>query len=140
MSRLHMSLQIGSLNGLEGAHTTGEALLARMGGLMSIQVAQVPMYLVPTNVTFTNNALAMNRGIMSAKFILVNKPLETDGALHSLPRLASRNRGRSNKGRGGWNRLGGSVDLEARNLLGKGKSLRFPPRGTSPRALLEAGL
>ena len=111
-----MSLQIGSLNGFEGAHTTGEALLARMGGLMSIQVAQVPMYFVPTNVTLTNNALAMNLLIMPAKFILVNKPLETGWAFYSFPRLASRNRGRSNDGRGSWSRLGGSVDLERGNL------------------------
>ena len=138
MRRFHMSLQIGSLNGFEGAHTTGEALLTRMGGPMSIQVAHVPTYFVSTNVTFTNNALAMNLGIMSTKFILVNKPFEANGALHSLPGLA--NRGRSSKGRGGWNRLGGGLNAGARNLPGKGKSLRFPLWGTSLMAPLEAGL
>ena len=135
-----MSLQIGSLNGFEGALTTGEGLLPRMGGLMSIQVAQVPTYLVSTNVTLTSDALAMNHGIMPTKFVLVNKPLETDRALHRLPGLASGSRGGSSRGRGGWNRLGGRVDPEARNLLGGRKNLRFPPWSTSLGAPLEGGL
>ena len=84
---------------------------------MSLQVAQVPMYSEPTDVTFTDNALTMDLGLMPAKFILVNKPLETGGAFYSFPRLASRSRGRSNDGRGSWSRLGGSIDLEARNLF-----------------------
>ena len=119
MRRLHMSLEVRSLDGFEGAHATGEALLACMGGLMSLQVAQVPMYLEPTDLTFTDNTLTMNLGLMSAKFIFVSKPLETGWAFYSFPRLAGRegSRVRSNNGRGNWSRLGGSVDLEARNLF-----------------------
>ena len=81
-----MSLKVRSLYGLEGAQTTGEALLACVSGLMSLQMTQVSMHLKPTDLTFTEDTFTMNRVHMSAEFILVTECVATDCTIHRFPR------------------------------------------------------
>ena len=124
-----MSLKVHSLDGLEGAQTTGKALLACVSGLMSLQMAQVPMHLEPTDLTFTEDAFTMNLLHMSAKFILVSKWIATDCALYRFPRwLAGRGgnsvRGRGTERRGNGEGSGGNLDLDGRNLFTRGEGLR----------------
>ena len=68
-----MGLKVHSLNGLERAQTTGEALLACVSGHMGIQVAQVSVHLESTDFTFTEDACTMNHLHMSGELILITE-------------------------------------------------------------------
>ena len=134
MHRLHMSSKMHRLNGLEGAQSTGKAFLACMSGTMSFQMTQVPVHLISTDLTLTENTLAMTLLHVSVAFILVSKLLVTDCAICWFPGLAGREgnrfRSRGTNGRGIGNGSRGNLDLDGRNLFPRGEGLRCLSGGT----------
>ena len=129
-----MNSEVHSLDGLEGAQSTGKALLACMSGKMILQMTQVTPNLIATDVTLLEDTIAMKLLHMSVAFILVNKLLVTDGARCRFPGPAGGGGDGFGSGETGGrsfeNGLRRTLDFERRNPFTRGGGLRLPSGDT----------